>query len=145
MQTCNQCHTANLAANAPYCPMCGGALAPQPATGPSNQPGAGTLSQLLVNAATSLLQARLEQSLAPVSQILNQFTGGPVGPPVPSTPPPEWYEAAYREGQPKMDPSVVAARQAKAQAEARAAAQMMNMAMKSHHDSLMSVLGNMKS
>jgi hypothetical protein len=144
MQTCTQCHATNLPANAPYCPMCGSPVAPQAAAAPPNF-AAGSLSQMLVNAAASFIQSRVEQKLAPVSQIVNQLTGGPAGPPVPSTPPPAWYEAAYREGQPKMDPSEVARRQAIAQARAREAAQMMNMAMKSQHDSIMSILGNMKS
>jgi hypothetical protein len=98
----------------------------------------------LFGVAERFVQSRVQAGLAPVGQIFQHFTGGPAGPPVPSSPPPDWYEQAFREGQPKMDPTEVARRQAAAHARSRQAAQSLQMAMRSHHESMMSILGNMK-
>ena len=105
----------------------------------------GTLGQLLVsgiiNTAERFVQSRVQQTLEPVGQIMERLVGAPAGPAVPASPPPEWYEQAFAEGQPRMSPSDVARRQAAAHARSRQAAQTLQMVMKSNHDSTMSILG----
>jgi hypothetical protein len=107
----------------------------------------GALGQLLVTgivgAAERFVQSRVRQTLEPVAQIVELLTGAPAGPAVSASQPPQWYDQAFSEGQPRMDPTEVARRQAAAHARSRQATQTVQMAMRSHHESLMSILDNM--
>jgi hypothetical protein len=124
----------------------GGAAAPAApyANIPAIQPGA--IGQMvvggLVNMVERYVQSKVQSTVGPLGQIVEQFTGGPAGPPVSSTPAPAWYEEAYREGQPKMSATEIARRQAAAQSRSRQAAKICQQALSSHHESMMSILRN---
>src|SRR5262245_55008364 len=145
MNTCSRCRSTNIPATCQYCPMCGSPVMPAQNVAASLT---GALGQLLVTGlvgtAERFVQSRVQQTVEPVAQLLEALTGAPAGPAVSAEPPPQWYEQAFSEGQPRMDPTEVARRQAAAQARSRAATQTLQMAMKSHHDSMMSIIGNFR-
>jgi len=154
MITCPQCRTIGIAVSYQYCPMCGSPLGPSPRPASASTSGAGapflgplTAAQLavpLMGLVQSFVQSGVQRRLAPVAQVLEILTGGPAGPPVPSSEPPPWYQAAFAEGQPKIDPTEVARIQAEAHARSRQSIQMLQMAAQSSHDSMKAILSNLK-